>query len=140
MSSENPIIKTERPYFRRHPVAKFFKIGNILVAGIQRTLWGFMSFHNGNDKLPTFAAYVGQAPVDNMGNLRVEALPEGTIIVEPGLMYQKIPPLDVTGKMMQEHQKAMIKWKPKQLYGVEKDDAPAVDLGVVNLPGTEKMQ
>lgn len=136
----SPIIKSERPYFRRHPVAKFFKVGNIMAGGIQRTLWGFMSFYNGLGKPPTFAAYAGVAPVDDMGNLQIGNLKPGTIIVEPGLLYNPIPPMDVTGKMMEEHDRAMRKWKPKQLYGIEKEDAPAVDLGVIHMPGTETQQ
>jgi hypothetical protein len=135
-----PIIKSERPYFRRSPVAKFFKVGNMTVNGIQRTLWGFMSFHNGVGKLPTFAAFGGLAPVDEHGHLRIEGLKDGVIIVAPGIIYNPIPPLDVTGKMMAEHDKAMKKWKPKAQLVTERSDAPAVDMGVIHMPGTGSIQ
>jgi len=135
-----PIISSGRPYFKRHPVSRFFKVGKVTVNGIQRTLWGFMSFYNGLDKPPTFAAYGGPAPVDDLGNLRVENLLDGVIIVEPGLIYNPIPLMDVTGKMMQEHDKALRKWKPKTELHYEKDDAPAVDLGVINMPGNRTIQ
>lgn len=99
-----------------------------------------MSFHNGLGKPPTFAAYGGPAPVDDLGNLRVENLPDGTIIVEPGLLYNPIPPMDVTGKMMAEHERAMRTWRPKPEIHYERDDAPAVDLGVINMPGNGTIQ
>lgn len=107
------------------------------VNGIERTVWGFMSFYNGVGKMPTFAAYGGVAPVDDFGNLAMSQLSEGDIIVEPGLLYKPIPPLDVTGKMMAEHDRAMKTWKPKTRYGYVKDNAPAVDLGVIKLPEKE---
>lgn len=133
-----PKIASARPYQRRHPVARFMSIGKMKVNGLERTLWGFMSFHNGLGKPPTFGAFGGLAPVDDFGNLAMSELKEGDIIVEPGLIYKPIPILEVTGKMMAEHDKAMKKWKPKVTYGYEKDDAPAVDLGVIQLPVGEK--
>lgn len=129
----NPVIKSSRPYAQRSPVARFFKVGNVKVNGIQRTLWGFMSFYNGIGKLPTFGAYAGLAPVDEHGYLRIEQLAEGDIVVEPGLVYKPVPPMDVTGKMMAEHERAMKTWRPKVQYSYEKEAGPAIDLGPINL-------
>lgn len=136
----SPKLTAERPYARRSPVSRFFAVGRISVGGIDRTLWGFMSFYNGLERPPIFAAFAGTVPVDSHGNIRTEDLKEGTIIVEPGLIYNPIPPTDVTGKMMAEHDRAMKIWKPKTQIITERSDAPAVDMGVIHMPGTGKLQ
>ena len=138
--NELPKIASPRPYSRRQPVARFFKIGSMKVNGIQRTLWGFMSFYNGLGKPPTFGAFGGLAPVDDFGNLAMQELSEGDIIVAPGIIYKPIPLMDVTGKMMAEHERAMKTWRPRPQIVTEKDDAPAVDLGVIHMPGSEILQ
>lgn len=131
-------IEGKKPYFRRQPVAKFGAVDRVVVNRITRTVFYFMSFYNGPGLAPTFAELVGRAPVDAEGFLKIDAVPEGCIIVDPGLVYRPIPLLRVSGKMMAEHEKAMKKWKPKTQLVYEKDDAPAVDLGPINLSGLEK--
>lgn len=132
----SPTLNNARPYQRRQPVAKFMKVGNITVGGIQRTLWGFMSFYTGPTSMPLFGSLQRHAPVDEFGQLRLDHLEEGDIIVDPGLVYKPIPLMNITGKMMAEHTKAMKKFRPRDILVTERDTTlPAVDMGVIKLPG-----
>lgn len=121
----------ETSYESRQVVAKFAKVGHFIDRGIQRTLWGCLTFWTGPLKAPKAGRFIGFARRDEEGFIRMEQLRPGLFLVEPGLIYEAIP---VTGVVMAKHEQAMKKFRPRDLIETVKDDAPAVDLGVINMP------
>lgn len=130
------IDKTVQPYERRFIVAKMGSAGTFTEGRRTFRIWQFITFHVPNG-LPFAAEFVGKAPVDKRGFLKLESLRAGQIVVKPGFIYNKVA---MTGVIMAEHLKAMKTWKPPVPEVVyEKDlSAPAVDMGIIDLTGATK--
>lgn len=127
MSDDNQTViedKTARDYDRRSIVARVAVVGSVMRAGISYPIYKFLTFKLPNGQVfgAEFTGY--KAPVDRHGNLRMEVLKEGDIIVRPGLLYRKI--LTMPGALMLAHLDAMKTWLPPapimKPY-VDKDDA-----------------
>lgn len=132
------ISPSGQSYDRRQIVAKMGSAGFFRIAGKTFKIWRYMTFWTG-DNSPSFAAeFVGKVDTDRHGLLHVENLSAGQIVVAPGLIYEKIP---MTGAIMQAHLYAMRTFKPKgPILKYEKDNAPAIDMGPINLTGRETLQ
>lgn len=128
--------KASPPYQRRYLVSRMGDAGtfqeNLRVFRIYR----YMTFHVIGG--PAIAAeFVGRAPIDEHGFLRLEMLDEGMIVVKPGLLYRKVP---MTGEIMNQHLRAMATWKkpdPQIFYEIDKN-APPIDVGKVDFTGVTK--
>ena len=95
-----------------------------------------MTFWNGTQT--AFAARFDRlAEKNHQDVLLVERVKEGEIVVAPGFVYRKVP---MTGMVMAAHLKAMRTFKHKTIISHERDPAPAVDVGVVNLPRVGSFQ
>ncbi len=90
-----------------------------------------MTFWCGHDSPSIAAEFVGEAPKDKKGFLRIEDLKEGEILVTPGFVYRKIP---MSGMIMAEHIRKMKNFKPRDITMAYKDrSAGAVDLGLIDM-------
>lgn len=122
--------KTVPAYERRHIVARVGMRGHCVVMGVKRVIHDYLTFKP--DRGPAYCArFVKPAPVDKNGFMRLEALKEGDIVVEPGFVYRKES--FMPSSVMVAHLKAMKTWrKPHDVIvpWVDKDEAP-VDLGTV---------
>lgn len=121
-------IDTKQNYEVRQVVAKMGLAGKFREGGKQYKIFQFLTFWSGGG--PSFAAEFVRPATNVGGFLFLEDLKVGEIVVKPGLIYRKIP---MTGMIMAEHMRAMKKFKPKRQIVYERDTAPAVDVGSINL-------
>lgn len=130
------IAQHNRPYERRHIVARMGKIGEVRYGHRTVSLWRYLTFWCGAGE-PSFAAeFVRLADADAGGFLHIAHLKEGDIVVSPGLIYKKIP---MSGRILGEHLRKMKTFKPKaELVPFKDTKAPVVDLGAIDFTGVVK--
>ena len=122
-------INADKGYAARGVVGRFDQIGHVGAGLIRTPIYRYLSFDAGEGQ--SFAAvYVGQAPVKD-GELDINALPVGAIVVNPGLVYRRVP---WTSSLMSGHLRAMRGYRPKTIVTRDAEmDAP-IDLGALNTP------
>ncbi len=121
-------LASDRQYEARGIVARIQPVGRINgLAPIYR----YLTIDQGPGR-PSFAVeFMGKASVDENGYLDMRTVKEGQLIVNPGLVYKKIPWSD---GLMTLHLEAMKTYQRKEIYLPEIDrSAGPVDIGTINL-------
>lgn len=124
-------IGTNQAYEARAVVAKYHVMGHFQTGAMLKVpVYKFLTLYTGEGREAIAVEFKRPAPVlpdDDGGTyLNVEALSEGDIVVNPGLVYRRCA---FFPNLMAEHMKALQRFKPKVIMVAEKDDAPAFDLG-----------
>jgi len=114
----------ETIYAQRQIVCRLGQAGSYTINGITYAIPEIITLYGGEA-----ARFVRLASKDLHGFLRFDDLKFGQIVINPGLIYDKIP---MTGKIMSAHLKSMAAFKPRIVMEYEKDDSPPVDLGVIH--------
>lgn len=121
-------------YEARSVVARYVPMGHYQSGVMLKVpVYRFVTLYQGEGREAIAAEFKRPAPVLPGENgetyLNIDALEEGDIVVNPGLVYRKclfFPAL------LAEHMKALQTWKRKDIMVAEKDDAPAIDLGTLD--------
>lgn len=121
-------------YEARAVVARYYVMGHFQAGVMLKVpVYRFLTLYQGEGREAIAVEFRRPAPVlpdDDGGTyLNVEALSEGDIVVNPGLVYRRCA---FFPNLMAEHMKALQTFKPKTIIVSEKDDAPAFDLGTID--------
>lgn len=127
-------IDTAQAYSARGIIGKLGILGQIdLGHGLITPIYKFLTLDAGKDNPSIAVEFVKPAPIllgdDGDSYLDVEKIEPGMFVVNPGLLYKKIPMFD---NLMAVHLKALKRYKRKDIITYEKEDAPAIDLGFKN--------
>lgn len=117
---------SNKDYKRLQIVARADRMGVVQDIVMQYPIFRYITFFMG--KGPAQAAMFDRiAERDKDGFIRLEKMENGEIIVNPGLVYKKIP---MTGNIMAAHLDAMRTFRPKDVIEYEQSKEEAIDVGV----------
>ena len=127
-------MANNQAYEARAVIARYHVMGHYQAGiALKVPVYKFLTLYQGEGREAIAVEFQRPAPVIPGDNgetfLNIEALREGDIVVDPGLVYRRIP---MFPNLMAEHMKALQRFKPKTIISAEKDDAPPVDLGTLD--------
>lgn len=134
MKVDEKRIGNSQAYQARSVVARYHPMGHYQSGVMLKVpVYRFVTLYQGEGREAIAAEFRKPAPFirDDNGDvfLNVEALEEGDIVVNPGLIYRKCLWFP---NLLAAHMSALQYHKPKDIIKAEKDDAPAVDLGTLD--------
>ena len=132
----NKNMDRSQAYQARGIIAKMGVIGEMeIFAGFKTPIVKFMTLDAGQGEAPIAVEFIEPAPMiigqDGETYLDIEQIAPGMIVIQPGLLYRKIPMFDT---LMAKHLKALKTYKRKDIIEAEAPaEGEAIDLGWTNL-------
>lgn len=123
-------------YEARGIVGRIQPIGELQTGFIMTPIFRYLTLDCGKGKRGICVEFVSPAPrvvsEEGVEYLDMSQIDEGMIVVNPGLLYKKIP---WTGVLHAEHLKALQTYRPKDIVIADapSEDEEAIDLGSLNM-------
>lgn len=125
----------QKDYARRQIVSRFGLIGTYQQGLRRYPIWRYLTFYTGPNTPPIAAKFVREADRDKQGIVHIDHLPEGTLVVDPCFIYEKIP---MSGFIMAAHLRKMRLFRPRDEVVYEKSKDGPIDVGEIDLTGVTK--